>query len=95
MHRYTPSTVSTVLTYLREYVTKLDSALQQVERAGNAKEADRLRKMLVELNEYEHDTLYPKASENVVIDLDDGVKSNYRKFGVALKKITGLEAAGD
>ena len=74
---------------------KLESALQQAERAGNAKEADRLRKILVELNEYEHDTLYPKASENVVIDLDDGVKANYPKFGTALKKITGLEASGD
>jgi hypothetical protein len=95
MHRYTPSTVSTVLTYLREYVTKLESALQQAERAGNAKEADRLRKILVELNEYEHDTLYPKASENVVIDLDDGVKANYPKFGTALRRITGLEASGD
>lgn len=95
MHRYTPSTVSTVLTYLREYVTKLESALQQAERAGNAKEADRLRKILVELNEYEHDTLFPKASENVVIDLDDGVKVNYPKFGAALKKISGLEAASD
>ena len=92
MHRYTPSTVSTVLTYLREYETKLESALQQAERAGNAKEADRLRKMLVELNEYEHDTLFPKASENIVIDLDDGVKVNYPKFGAALKKIPGLEA---
>lgn len=91
MHRYTPSTVSTVLTYLREYVTKLESALQQAERVGNAKEADRLRKILVELNAYEHDTLYPKASENVVIDLDDGVKANYPKFGEALKKINGLE----
>lgn len=93
MHRYTPSTVSTVLTYLREYVTKLESALQQAERSGNATESDRLRKILVELYEYEHDTLYPKASENVVIDLDDGVKTNYPKFGVALKKITGLEAS--
>lgn len=95
MHRYTPSTVSTVLTYLREYVTKLESALQQAEHAGNAKEADRLRKILVELNEYEHDTLYPKASENVAIDFDDGVKANYPKFGAALKKIPGLEAASD
>lgn len=95
MHRYAPSTVSTVLTYLREYVTKLESALQQAERAGNAKEADRLRKVLVELNEYEHDTLFPKASENIEIDLDDGVKVNYPKFGAALKKIPGLEATSD
>ena len=95
MHRYTPSTVSTVLTYLREYVTKLESALQQAERAGNAKEADRIRKILLELNEYEHDTLYPKASVNVEIDLDDGVKANYPKLGSALRKIAGLEASGD
>lgn len=95
MHRYTPSTVSTVLTYLREYATKLESSLQQADRAGNAKEADRLRKILVELNEYEHDTLYPKASENVAIDLDDGVKANYPRFGTALKRITGLESSSD
>ena len=95
MHRYTPSTVSTVLTYLREYVTKLESSLQQAERAGNAKEADRLRKILLELNEYERDTLYPKASENVIIDLDDGVKTNYPKLGAALKKIVGLETSDD
>ncbi|WP_433675514.1 hypothetical protein [Microbacterium gorillae] len=95
MHRYAPSAVSAVLTYLREYVTKLESALQQAERVGNAKESDRLRKVLVELNEYEHDTLFPKASENIVIDLDDGVKANYPKFGGALKKIPGLEAASD
>lgn len=93
MHRYTPSTASTVLTYLREYVTKLESALQRAERAGNASESDRLRRVLVELNEYEHDTLYPKASENVLIDLDDGVRTNYPKFGAALKKIPGLEAS--
>jgi len=93
MHRYTPSTVSSVLTYLREYVTKLESALQHAERSGNVPEADRLRRIVVELNEYEHDTLYPKASENVVIDLDDGVKTNYPKFGAALRKITGLEAS--
>lgn len=95
LHRYTPSSASTVLTYLREYVTKLESGLQQAERAGNAKEADRLRKILVELNEYEHDTLYPLASENVVIDLDDGVKVNYPKLGRALRRISGLESSGD
>lgn len=93
MHRYTPSTVSTVLTYLREYVTKLESALEQAERAGNAPESDRLRRILVELNEYERETLYPKASENVIIDLDDGVRTNYPKFGAALRKIVGLESS--
>lgn len=100
MHRYTPSTVSTVLNeYLREYRGKLEIALQNAEheaaggRSSKAqKEADRIRKVLVELAEYEHEVLYPLATKQVVIDLDDGVKVNYPKFGAALKKIKGLEA---
>lgn len=94
MHRYTPSTVSTVLNeYLREYEAKLKASLENAERANKAKDADRLRKMLVELAEYEHDVLYPLASQRIEIDLDDGVKANYPKFGAALKKVPGLEAA--
>ena len=107
MHRYTPSTVSTVLNeYLREYKAKLQSSLQQQERlavgggtprqqAAAQKEADRLRKVLVELDEYEHHVLYPLASQQLSIDLDDGVKVNYAKFGAALKKIPGLEASDE
>lgn len=95
LHRYTPSTVSTVLTYLREFVTKLEVALEQAERADNLKEADRLRRVLVELREYEHDVLYPLASENLVLDLDDGVRANYPKLGPALRKIPGLETTGE
>jgi len=103
LHRYTPSTVSTVLNeYLREFKAKLEAALGQQERlaagggtprqqAAAQKEADRIRKMLLELDEYEHDVLYPLASQQIEIDLDDGVKVNYPKFGAALKKIAGLE----
>ncbi len=29
------------------------------------------------------------------IDLDDGVKVNYPKFGAALKKIVGLDASDE
>jgi hypothetical protein len=105
MHRYTPSTVSTVLNeYLREFKAKLESNLQHQERlaasdgtprqqAAAQKEADRLRKVLLELDEYEHEVLYPLASQQIEIDLDDGVKVNYPKFGAALKKIPGLEAS--
>lgn len=105
MHRYTPSTVSTVLNeYLREYNAKLASSLQHHERlaagggtpreqAAAQKEADRLGKVLLELDEYEHDVLYPLASQQIRIDLDDGVKVNYPKFGAALKEIPGLEVA--
>ncbi|KOT97328.1 restriction endonuclease [Streptomyces sp. NRRL F-4711] len=104
MHRYTTSTVSTVLNeYLREFRAKLDANRQHHERlaagadtprakAVAQKEVDRLRKVLLELDEYEHDVLYPLATQQVQIDLDDGVKVNYRKLGAALKKIPGLEA---
>ncbi len=92
MHRYTPSTVSTVLNeYLREFQAKLRSSLEHAERSNEAKESDRLRNVLLELDSYEHDTLYPLATQNIEIDLDDGVKANYPKFGAALKKIAGLE----
>ncbi|WP_032384848.1 BREX-1 system adenine-specific DNA-methyltransferase PglX [Rhodococcoides fascians] len=105
VHRYTPSSVSTVLNeYLREYKAKLGSSLQHHERlaagggtprdlAAAQKETDRLRKVLLELEEYEHDVLYPLASQQIEIDLDDGVKVNYPKFGAAMKKIPGLEVA--
>ena len=46
--------------------------------------------MLAELKEYEDEILYPLATQQVQIDLDDGVKVNYGKFGKALKAIKGL-----
>lgn len=100
MHRYNPSTVSTVLNeYLREYQAKLEVALANADRAGAAgsskdqKEADGLRKVLAELSDYEHDVLYPLATQQISLDLDEGVKVNYPKFYPAVRKIVGLEAA--
>ena len=94
MHRYTSSTVSTVLNeYLREFQAKLKASLEHAERSNNAREADQLRKILLELDGYEHDVLYPLASQNIAIDLDDGVRVNYPKFGAALKRIPGLEVS--
>lgn len=94
MHRYTPSTVSTVLNeYLREFQAKLKASLEQAERSNKAKEADVLRMKQVELDAYEHDVLYPLASQQVAIDLNDGVKFNYPKLGAALRKIPGLETS--
>ncbi|MFD6894113.1 hypothetical protein ACFWB0_06125 [Rhodococcus sp. NPDC060086] len=103
LHRYTPSTVSTVLNeYLREYENKLQKAFERAEVAAaggisakDQKEADRLRKVLAELRDYEHDVLYPLATQQVEIDLDDGVKMNYPKFYPAVKKIAGLEASDE
>lgn len=107
MHRYRPDTVSVVLKYLRDYREKLSTererqlaasinpATSQGDKTRAIKEAERLAKVLTELDDYERDTLYPLATEQLQIDLDDGVKVNYLKFGAVLKKIVGLDAKGE
>ena len=108
MHRYRSDTVSVVLNdYLREFRTKLTahkSHLEQVSISGSAsagektkalKEIESLSKIIQELEAYEREVLYPLATQKIEIDLDDGVKVNYLKFGGALKKIPGLEAKED
>ncbi len=104
LHRYRPDTASVVLQYLRDFRSKLaarQSTLEQVlispatsqgEKTKAVKEIDSLKKQIIELQDYENDTLYPLATANVALDLDDGVKVNYLKLGAALKKITGLDA---
>ncbi|WP_338800774.1 BREX-1 system adenine-specific DNA-methyltransferase PglX [Pseudomonas sp. RSB 5.4] len=107
LHRYRPDTVSVVLSYLRDFRKKLASRLdylQQVAISSSAspsektkaiKEAEVVKKQLLELDDYERDTLYPLATEQRELDLDDGVKVNYLKLGGALKKIVGLDAKGE
>jgi type II restriction/modification system DNA methylase subunit YeeA len=106
LHRYRPDTVSIVLNdYLREYRAKLTAKvenLQRIEISANAsptektkaiKEIEKLNKIIKELGDYETEILYPLAIQQINIDLDEGVKINYGKFGQALKKIPGLEDA--
>ena len=108
MHRYRPDTVSVVLNdYLREFRTKLTSeknrqealsisaSAGQGEKTKALKEIEKITKMIAELEEYEREVLYPLATEQVEIDLDDGVKVNYPKLGAALKRIVGLDAADE
>jgi type II restriction/modification system DNA methylase subunit YeeA len=108
LHRYRPDTVSIVLNdYLREFRTKLtahkthleavsiDQNATQSEKTKALKTIENLRKIIDELEKYERDILYPLAIQQLAIDLDDGVKVNYVKFGAALKKIAGLETAED
>jgi len=102
MHRYRPDTVSVILNdYLREFRTKLTARKEHLEKVSISasadnrektaalKEIDKLTKTIDELNDYEA-VLYDLATRNIEIDLDDGVKANYPKFGKALKKIAGL-----
>jgi type II restriction/modification system DNA methylase subunit YeeA len=108
MHRYRPHTVSVVLNdYLREFRTKLTShknhleavsisaSSSQGEKTKALKEIEKITKMIAEMEEYEREVLYPLATEQVEIDLDEGVKVNYPKLGAALKKIVGLDAKED
>ena len=105
LHRYRPDTASVVLNdYLREFRSKLVArknqmeglsisiSASQAEKTRALKDIENIKKMIEELQDYERDVLYPLATEQIDIDLDDGVKVNYVKFGQALKKIPGLEA---
>lgn len=107
LHRYRPDTVSVVLSCLRDFRKKLASRLDylqqmaistsasQGEKTKANKEAETVKKQLLELDDYERDTLYPLATEQVELDLDRGVKVNYLELGAALKKIVGLDAKGE
>ncbi|KAA3643965.1 MAG: BREX-1 system adenine-specific DNA-methyltransferase PglX [Chloroflexi bacterium] len=103
MHRYRPDTISVILNdYLRQFREKLSAykarqeALSISESASHGaktkalKNVDKINKQLVELKEYEDEILYPLATQQIEIDLDDGVKVNYNKFGNALKRVPGL-----
>ncbi len=100
MHRYQPDTISVLLNkYLREYQNKLKARhqyLESVERNPAASKKDKIdaqkeirsiTQILHELKEYESEVIYPLATKQIKIDLDDGVKVNYEKFGKALKGI--------
>lgn len=106
MHRYRPDAASVVLNdYLREYRNKLEaerkkfeaisisSDASQIEKTKALREIIDLGKVIEELDEYEREILFPLATQKIEIDLDDGVKANYPKFGAALKPIKGLADA--
>ena len=108
MHRYQSDTVSILLNdYLRDFISKLeaervrldqlstDDSAPKAQQTKAMKDLTKVSKQLSELKEWERDVIFPLAQQRIEIDLDDGVKANYPKFGSALKKIAGLEAKGD
>jgi hypothetical protein len=101
MHRYTPDTLNKILNgYLIEYREKLNTRMEHLdhlivsgsstEQTKAQKEKDKLKLVLIELQEYERETLRPLAIERINIDLDEGVLVNYNKFGRAIKDVAGL-----
>ncbi|MDZ4205441.1 MAG: BREX-1 system adenine-specific DNA-methyltransferase PglX [Bacteroidales bacterium] len=101
LHRYTPDTINIILNkYLRQFQEKLHNQIEHLDHliiTGSAseqnrasREKDHLNTILLELQEYERNIIYPLATERIPIDLDDGVLVNYNKFGKAVKEVAGL-----
>lgn len=94
LHRYDDRTVSKILTdYVRELRRKLEIQTRSLEASDIARDrtrADKYHDMIDELNDWERDVLYPMAQRHIKIDLDDGVRHNYKLFPGALRKVTGL-----
>lgn len=108
MHRYSSDTVGVVLNdYLRELRNRLEAHRRSQEALNISPDAsqgqktkalteiDTVGKQIQELDTWERDVLFPLASKRIEIELDDGVKANYPKFGAALKPIKGLNDAED
>ena len=100
LHRYNKDTVNIVLNeYLREYQNKISSqidtcsALIDKGDVKALKQKTALQTSLNEAEDYERNILFPLATERKEIDLDDGVKVNYLKFGKALRNIGLKEKA--
>ena len=94
LHRYTPSTTSTVLAYLRDYIARVSGYAAVLEESDTAKDlhaADKLRRIVNECKADEDDILYPLATRNMPIDLDDGVLVNYLRMGKAVRAIPAIE----
>jgi type II restriction/modification system DNA methylase subunit YeeA len=103
LHRYNESTLAEMRTdYVIPLTTKLASYVEKLERdkegSASAAEAKRIEKDLsklykqqAELNTFD-EKLRHYADQRISLDLDDGVKVNYGKFGDLLaevKQVTG------
>ncbi len=99
LHRYNKDTVNLVLNeYLREYKNKLQGNIDALNALANNGGSTTMNKIVLqtalnEADDYERNILFPLATERKEIDLDDGVKVNYLKFGKALRNIGLKEKA--
>ena len=66
---------------------EISSEASQGEKTKAIKEIQKINGMIEELDAWEREVIFPLASQRIEIDLDDGVKVNYPKFGAALKSI--------
>ncbi len=94
LHRYTPDTIGTVrVDYLhklqRIYENEINRMQDMIDHSSNAREVsaatkrrEKLQKQLKECREYD-EKLAHLALSRIELDLDDGVKVNYRKVQTA------------
>lgn len=94
LHRYTPDTIGTLrVDYLhkmqRVYESEINRMQDMMDHTTNAREAaaaskrkDKLTKQLKECREYD-EKISHLALSRIALDLDDGVKVNYRKLQTA------------
>ena len=94
LHRYTPDTIGNVrIDYLhrmqRVYENEIDRMQDMIEHSKNprevaasAKRREKLQKQLKECREYD-EKISHLALSRIELDLDDGVKVNYRKMQTA------------
>ncbi|WP_081191889.1 BREX-1 system adenine-specific DNA-methyltransferase PglX [Halomonas sp. BC1] len=98
LHRYTESTLAEMRTdYVIPLTTKLASYVEKLEQDKDAstsaaeaksieKELSKLYKQQAELNTFD-EKLRHYADQRISLDLDDGVKVNYGKFGDLLAEV--------
>lgn len=94
LHRYTPDTIGNLrIDYLhkmqRVYESEINRMQDMMDHSGNAREVaaaskrkDKLAKQLKECREYD-EKISHLAPSRIELDLDDGVKVNYRKLQTA------------
>lgn len=94
LHRYTPATTNNVLVYLRDFTAKLHAQserLLQSDKPSEIRKGEKMQTAIKECTDYERDILYPLATRNLPINLDDGVLVNYLRMGKALRTIPAIE----
>jgi SAM-dependent methyltransferase len=104
LHRYSKDTVGKILNdYVRPYRTKIDQKIRRFEsiidssvssageKVKGKKRLAQLEKYRTEIETWEKESLYPLALKRVELDLDDGVKVNYRKLEGILEPVKQLE----
>lgn len=102
MHRYQPNTVADVLDCLRKSQDRLSAQISSLgafcsdpkiphrDKDDALGALEKLSKQLAELRNYDRNILAPLAEKRIEIDLNDGIKVNYAKFGKALRWVDGL-----